>query len=193
MNTSSLSPLPWHALGGLDEAGFVARLGTVVEHSPWVAREAWAARPFADWEALYAAMEKAIDRADPARQLDLLRTHPELAGREARAGEMTVDSQGEQARLGLLALDEFGIRRITTLNQRYQERFGFPFVVALRLHTSLESVFLAGEQRLKHDGPTELRTALLQVCEVMRGRLARAVAPTPPPSVSTPSPTESPS
>ena len=199
MNALSVTPLPWNALKELDEAGFVARLGTVVEYAPWVAATAWSARPFAHWDALYQALALAIHGADTPRQLALLRGHPELAGQEARAGSMTPDSQGEQGRLGLLALDAPTIARIASINQRYRERFGYPFVVALRLHTSLASVFQDGEQRMAHDETTELRTALQQVCEVMRGRLANAVTPfpfpCPSPAVNTPTstPSESPS
>ena len=85
MNALSVTPLPWNALKELDEAGFVARLGTVVEYAPWVAATAWSARPFAHWDALYQALALAIHGADTPRQLALLRGHPELAGQEARA------------------------------------------------------------------------------------------------------------
>jgi 2-oxo-4-hydroxy-4-carboxy-5-ureidoimidazoline decarboxylase len=169
--------MSWKALTSLDEAAFCARLGAVVEHSPWVAQQAWARRPFAHWQALVEAMAGVILEAPQARQLALLRSHPELAGQEARAGTMTTDSQSEQGRLGLLALDAATVARIEALNQRYRERFGYPFIVALRLHDSLASVLLAGEARLRHDEATERRLALQQVCEVMRGRLALAVSP----------------
>ncbi|MBU7574865.1 MAG: 2-oxo-4-hydroxy-4-carboxy-5-ureidoimidazoline decarboxylase [Hydrogenophaga sp.] len=186
MNTPTPSPLAWNALALLDEATFCARLGPVVEHSPWVAREAWAARPFADWASLCDSLSRVIHGADEARQLALLRSHPELAGQEARAGTMTADSQSEQGRLGLLALDAATVQRIESLNRRYRERFGFPFIVALRLHGSLATVLQAGEARLANDALSERRNALQQVCEVMRGRLAQTVSPepSPPPSPS---------
>ncbi len=177
MNTSVSTPLDWTAFQALDEAAFCAHLGSVVEHSPWVAQRAWAAAPFADWHALFDAMAQAIRCADEARQLALLRAHPELAGQEARAGTMTADSQSEQGRLGLLELDAGTVRRIEQLNQRYQQRFGHPFIVALRLHASLDTVLQAFETRLAHDDRTERQAALQQICEVMRGRLAQAVSP----------------
>lgn len=182
MNTPTPAPLAWHALDSLDEAAFCARLGPVVEHSAWVARQAWASRPFADWASLYDALSRAIHGADEARQLVLLRSHPELAGQEARAGTMTSDSQSEQGRLRLLALDAATVQRIESLNRRYRERFGFPFIAALRLHDSVASVLQAGEARLANDARTERHNALQQVCEVMRGRLAQAVSPPPAPA-----------
>ncbi len=167
--------LPFTALQALGLEGFVARLGGVVEHSPWVVARAWTRAPFTSFLALFDALRQCIHDATRPEQIALLRRHPELAGQEAVAGTMTPDSSAEQARLGLMALSPQAMERLTALNRAYQARFDFPFIVALRLHDSLESVLLAGEARLAHDVDTELPIALSQVCEVMRGRLARAV------------------
>lgn len=177
MNTPNEAPIPWKAFLALGETAFCELLGPVVEHSPWVAQRAWATRPFADREQLTRALADAILGASEAEQLRLLRGHPELAGQEARAGTMTADSQGEQGRLGLLSVDAATVQRIESLNERYRDRFGFPFIAALRLHASLDSVLESFEDRLRHDGATEHREALQQVCEVMRGRLHRTVLP----------------
>ena len=171
----SPNPLPIAVLQALDHAGFVARLGGVVEHSPWVVERAWVQAPFTSFSALFETLCQCIHDATRPEQIALLRVHPELAGREAVAGTMTPDSSAEQARLGLMALSPQTMARLAALNRAYQSRFGFPFIVALRLHDSLDSVLLAGETRLVHDPDTELPIALGQVCEVMRGRLARAV------------------
>lgn len=159
----------------LDAAAFQVRLGAVVEHAPWVAQCAWAQAPFRQFEALYEAMSACILAAPREQQLTLLRGHPELAGREAQAGVMTPDSTAEQKRLGLMALSAETLARLTRLNREYAERFGYPLIVALRLHASLDSVLLSGEQRLTHSADTEWPIALQQVCEVMRGRLVRVV------------------
>lgn len=187
MTTPTATPIPWNAFLALDEARFGELLGPVVEHSPWVARRAWAARPFANPEQLYRALAEVILGANDAEQLALLRSHPELAGQEARAGTMTPDSQSEQGRLGLLTLDASTVKRIENLNQRYRDRFGFPFIAALRLHATLASVLQAFDERLRQDDATERGEALQQVCEVMRGRLNQTVAPASP--LSSPSPT----
>src|SRR3954453_522345 len=88
-------------LNAMDEDAFVAALGGVFEHSPWVARDASARRPFAAVSELAGALEAAMRAAPRARQLDLIRAHPELAGREARAGELTAEAAGGQARAGV--------------------------------------------------------------------------------------------
>lgn len=163
-------------LNGLDEARFVERLGSVVEHAPWVARAAWPQRPFANTDALFTAMRETIQTADAEAQRLLLCGHPELAGHEAVAGQMTDDSTSEQGRLGLLSLSPAQWAQLQDINQRYRARFGIPLIVALRLHNSLDSVLDSATTRLQHTPDQEWATALNQVCEVMRGRLQRALA-----------------
>lgn len=161
------------------EDDFAARLGGAVEHAPWVARTAWSRRPFTDVTGLGAAMAEAILAAPREAQLRLLQGHPELAGREAQTGAMTPESTGEQGRLGLLSLSRENLQHLAALNATYRERFGFPLIIALALHETLDSVFAEAERRLHQTPQDEWRTALDQVCHVMRGRLRRlATAPT---------------
>ncbi len=159
---------------------FIRRFGGVVEHAPWVAERAWARRPFGDIAGLARALEAEILSAPRQEQLSLLNGHPELAGREAVAGDMTPESTGEQGRLGLLSLTREALHDLQALNQAYRERFGFPLIVALRLHSGLDSVLAQGRLRLAHDPEAERAAALQQVCQVMRGRLERLSDPSDP-------------
>jgi 2-oxo-4-hydroxy-4-carboxy-5-ureidoimidazoline decarboxylase len=172
----SPNPLPIAVLQALDHAGFVARLGGVVEHSPWVVERAWVQAPFTSFSALFETLCQCIHDATRPEQIALLRVHPELAGREAEAGTMTPDSSAEQARLGLMALSPQTMARLAALNRAYQARFGYPFIVALA-PARLAGLRAASRRRRAcvHDPDTEWPIALGQVCEVMRGRLARAV------------------
>jgi 2-oxo-4-hydroxy-4-carboxy-5-ureidoimidazoline decarboxylase len=149
---------------------FRAAFGGVFEHSPWVAERAFAARPFASVDALHAAMVDAVKGAGEAAQLTLLRAHPELAGKEAQAGTMTGDSTAEQGTAGLNALSREEMARIAELNRRYREKFGFPFIIAVRRHTK-DGIFREFERRLAHDRETELATGLGQVSVITRLRL----------------------
>lgn len=168
---------PLAALQALPQADFEAVLGPAVEHAPWVARRAWAARPFADTAALVQAMRVVIAEATPQEQVELLRGHPELAGSEARAGRMTAESTSEQARLGLDRLDAATLQQLQALNARYRQRFGWPLLVALRLHADLDSVLQQAQARLLHEPAQERTVALQQVGEVMAGRVQRLLAP----------------
>jgi OHCU decarboxylase len=163
------------ALNGSDRAGFTRLLGEVFEHSPWVAERAWAQRPFASVDALHAAMLAVVRAATPQEQLALIRAHPELAGREAAAGTLTADSTSEQGRLGFTALSRAEIDRVARANRAYREKFGFPCIVALRLHASRETVIAEMERRAGNDRTTEIAAALEQIGHITRGRLDKLV------------------
>ena len=150
---------------------FVARFGGVFEHSPWVAELAWDRRPFDSLDRLHAAMIQVVGEAGHDEQLVLLRAHPELAGREAAKGALTPDSSTEQGRLGFLDLDRSHVERMAELNRRYRQRFGFPCIVALRLHASRESVMASMQRRLGNTAQAEMASALEQVGHITRGRL----------------------
>jgi len=164
------------AVNAMPLDAFVAAFGGVFEHSPWVAERAWARRPFADADALHAAMAAVVRAAPQDEQLALLRAHPELAGREAQEGSLTADSSGEQGRLGFNALSREEFARVARANRVYSERFGFPCIVALRLHPDRAGVIGEMERRAANDRPTELAAALGQIEAITRGRLDRLLA-----------------
>jgi OHCU decarboxylase len=156
-------------------AQFVARFCGVYEHSPWVAERAWERRPFDSIDRLHASMLRAVGEASGEEQLALMRAHPELAGREAAKGELTAASSTEQGRLGFLALDRSHVERMAEINRRYRQRFGFPCIVALRLHASRESVMAEMQRRLGNTLQTEMAAALEQIGHIARGRLDKLV------------------
>ena len=168
-------PVPLAALNAVDRPGFVQALGEVFEHSPWVAERAWARRPFASVDALHAAMVAAVGAAGADEQLALIRAHPELAGREAADGTLTADSTSEQGRLGFTALTRADLERVARANAAYRTKFGFPCIVALRLHATRESVIAEMERRAGNDRAAELAAALEQIRHITRGRLDKIV------------------
>ncbi|MQP64562.1 2-oxo-4-hydroxy-4-carboxy-5-ureidoimidazoline decarboxylase [Niveispirillum sp. SYP-B3756] len=163
-------------LNAADCAGFTHALGAVFEDSPWVATAAWAARPFPDIAALHQAMVAVVDAAGKERQLALLRAHPDLAGRLARAGGLTAHSSAEQAGLGLdrLSAEEFDF--FDRHNRSYREKFGFPFIIAVKAQTKA-SIKAAMVKRLANDAGTERRTALGEVAMIAKFRLEAMTDP----------------
>ena len=153
-----------------DRDRFVAAFGRVFEASPWVARDAWEARPFSDVDALHAALVAAVERAPAARRLDLIRAHPDLAGKAALAGDVAEASRREQRGAGLDQLTPEEFARFQTLNHRYRERFGFPFILAVRGHDK-HSILEAFELRLGNDPATERQRALEEIYRIARFRL----------------------
>ncbi|HET9484914.1 MAG TPA: 2-oxo-4-hydroxy-4-carboxy-5-ureidoimidazoline decarboxylase [Xanthomonadales bacterium] len=158
-------------LNALPREAFVAALGAVFEHSPWVAAAVVDQRPFASVAALHGAMCAAVAAAGDAPQLALIRAHPQLAGKAAIAGDLTAHSRQEQRGAGLdqCSPDEFA--RIRALNDAYQQRFGFPFIVAVR-GLGRTDILAAMEQRLALDAPTERAEALRQIERIAAFRLA---------------------
>src|SRR6202008_3419279 len=149
-------------LNAADEAGFMAALGDVYEHAPWVAQAALKQRPFATLAALHAAMMDAVRAAPPEQRIALLKGHPDLAGKAARAGTMTVDSKAEQASAGLDRLSEGEYTAFHRLNEAYRKKFGIPFIVCVRRHGK-DSILRQFERRLRNDATAELDAALTEI------------------------------
>ncbi len=163
------------ALNHATPQAFVATLGAIYEHSPWVAERALAHRPFATKDALAQAMAHAVAGATEAEQSALILAHPDLAGRLARAGALAAASATEQAGLGLDRLSDAEFTRFDQLNTAYRTRFGFPFIIAVKRHTRA-SVLAAFEARLSHDPATERATALREIDLIARLRLDALLA-----------------
>ncbi len=143
----------------------------VFEHSPWIAERAVRRGPFRTLDELHAAMMAVVREAPREEQLALVRAHPELAGREAADGGLTPSSSGEQGRLGFTRLSKAEFERMARLNRAYREKFGFPCIVALKLHENRGTVMAEMERRLGNDAGTELACALEQIGHIARGRL----------------------
>ena len=165
-----MTALTLDVLNGSDRAAFVAAIGWVFEHSPWVAERAWDARPFASLDALHAAMSAAVTAASAGERLQLLRAHPDLGAR----ARMTNASHGEQAGAGLDHLSPGQEEQLQRLNAAYREKFGFPFLLAVKGSTVAD--VLAGlESRLPRSVDEELAEAIRQSCRIARFRLEGAV------------------
>ena len=155
----------------MKESEFVARYGGIYEHSAWVAEEtAGDAVANEDLEQIAVIMAECVDNASTERQLALIRAHPDLAGKAQLAGELTQDSTTEQSKAGLdqCSADEYA--QFQTLNDRYHEKFGFPFVMAVRASTRAE-ILTAFAARLENDAALEFETALEEIHKIARLRL----------------------
>lgn len=149
----------------------MARFGGIFEASPWIAAAAWEHGPYDSVAALHAAMVAIVDGAPRAARRDLIRAHPDLAGKTAVTGTLTAESTREQAAAGLDRLTPAQHARIIELTTAYRERFGFPFVICAREH-SADSIIAAAAERLAHDPDGEERTALAEIAKIAALRLA---------------------
>jgi 2-oxo-4-hydroxy-4-carboxy-5-ureidoimidazoline decarboxylase len=158
-------------LNALDRTAFLAAVGWVFEHSPWVAERAWSKRPFGTLPALHAAMVAAVARASSEDQLALIRAHPDLGWR----ARMSAASAGEQAGAGLDRLTAAEFERLDRLNSAYREKFGFPFIYAVK-GSSKHDILGAMESRLAAEPEAERAAALGQIYRIAQFRLESTIS-----------------
>jgi 2-oxo-4-hydroxy-4-carboxy-5-ureidoimidazoline decarboxylase len=163
-------PVDMAPINAMDRVAFVQKFGGIFENSPWVAEKTWEKRPFASLDDMHAAMVAVARNAPAAMQLTLLQSHPDLAGKEAQAGAMTASSVAEQASAGLNALSHDEMTQISDLNAAYKKKFGFPFIIAVRMHTK-EGILFEFNRRLQNDTQTEFANDLQNVYIITRLRL----------------------
>jgi len=149
----------------MDRDGFAERFGGVFEHSAWIAESAhdFGIGPsHDDARGLHHALTTSFRLASEEQRLGVLRAHPDLAGKLATAKKLTAESTAEQTSAGLDALTDEERATFTDLNTRYNERFGFPFIIAVKGLTKAD-ILAAFQQRIGHDRATEFSAACAQV------------------------------
>ncbi|HET9640273.1 MAG TPA: 2-oxo-4-hydroxy-4-carboxy-5-ureidoimidazoline decarboxylase [Allosphingosinicella sp.] len=142
-------------------------MSALFEHSPWVEARADARPSSGD---RHSDLMAVVQGAAPEEQLALIRAHPELAGKAAVDGSLTEASAAEQAGAGLHRLSQAEFDRFHALNAAYRDKFGFPFIICVRL-TDKVGILAAMESRLANDRDTEIAAALEQIGEIVRLRL----------------------
>ena len=171
------SPAGWLAqLNQSERDGFVRALDGIYEHSPWVAQRAHDKRPFASAAALKRALVEAVAEAGREAQAALIHAHPELAGRAAVDATLTPESAAEQRRAGLTRCTPEELAEIRRLNAAYQEKFGHPFILAVRgpdgAGLSPPQIAAALARRLRATPAAEFAEALRQIHRIAEVRLS---------------------
>ena len=172
------SPSKQYSVAGLNtlsQADFVRVIGPVFENSPWIAELVWSRRPFESAGALHRALCDTVRASDESQKLALIRAHPDLAGRAARAGTLTPASTREQAGSGLDQLSPEEVALFDKYNREYRERFRFPFVICARQNKK-EAMLAGFERRLKHSPEQEIEAALAEIFKIAELRLHDLVA-----------------
>lgn len=155
----------------MDTHDFIARYGGIYEHSPWVAERVIALGiDTTDVEIVARVMADVVDNATRDMQLELIRAHPDLVGKAQIAGELTAESTVEQASAGLDQCSTEEFERFQALNSAYREKFGFPFVMAVR-DSSRGEILETFARRLENDQELEFETALVEIHKIARLRL----------------------
>jgi 2-oxo-4-hydroxy-4-carboxy-5-ureidoimidazoline decarboxylase len=159
-------------LNQMSQMDFVAALGAVFEDTPAIAQKVWHHRPFKDRKELHQCMVDVVKSARPAEQLALIRAHPDLGNK----AKMAIASVQEQAGVGLDRLSPEEYDRFMALNQAYREKFGFPFIIAVKNHTAT-SILEAFIHRLKNSAAIEIKQSLSEIAQIAEFRLLELVQP----------------
>jgi 2-oxo-4-hydroxy-4-carboxy-5-ureidoimidazoline decarboxylase len=157
----------------LDKRKFLEIFGSIYENSPHYAERVWDSQPRAQLdtvEGLSAALKTVVDRASPDEKLALIRAHPDLAGCPGFLAGLSAHSQSEQTGAGLSAVSDEERAEFARLNSAYKEKFGFPFIVAVR-GLSKDDILRQFRARLGHDRETEFATAMSEIHKIARLRL----------------------
>lgn len=149
---------------------FTDFLGDVFEHSPWIPEQAAASRPFSTLLSLHQCMVDIVNRSSTEKKLDLIRKHPNLGDKV----EMTDDSIKEQRGAGLKDLTALEYENFLSLNKRYMDKFGFPFILAVRGKDKNE-IYEAMQTRIHHTEKDEFETALSEIHRIALLRLQEKI------------------
>ncbi|PCI48422.1 MAG: OHCU decarboxylase [Alphaproteobacteria bacterium] len=153
---------------------FMNLYGGIYEHSPWIAETAFAQGPFDDVEKLHQALKLIVNGANTDAQLKLILAHPDLACAPGSMTALTDASQNEQSGAGLDSCSASEYEAFQDLNRRYRNKFGFPFIIAVKglQRTEILTEFRA---RMSNNKAQEFETALNEIHKIAHGRL-RALA-----------------
>ncbi|WP_428548320.1 allantoinase PuuE [Profundibacter sp.] len=167
------APAPWPRPSEMDRETFVDTYGGIFEHSPWIAEGAHALElgPAHDTAiGLHNALCRVFRSAPQDARLEVLKAHPDLAGKLAAAKRLTAESTNEQASAGLDALTDAERKTFQRLNTAYVEKHGFPFIIAVRDHDKA-GIMSAFQTRIDNDTDTEFAEACKQVERIAHYRL----------------------
>ena len=148
----------------------VETLGSIFEHSPWVAQGAFDLRPFESVDELHATMVGIVDQSSQQQRMTLIRNHPELAGKEASAGTLTTDSLKEQSGAGLDQCSAEELLQLRGFNQTYQEKFEFPFIIAVT-GLNRSQIIEALALRVQNTTEVEFEASLAEIAKIGKIRL----------------------
>jgi 2-oxo-4-hydroxy-4-carboxy-5-ureidoimidazoline decarboxylase len=159
-------------LNALDQNLFIETLGFIFEGTSQIAAQTWHLRPFSDLSDLHEKMLTVVNATTDAEKLALIRSHPDL-GSKTKMAEASVQ---EQSGVGLdqLAPEEFA--KFQSLNQAYKDKFGFPFIIAVKNHTKT-SILEAFEARLQNSQASELQQAIAEISAIAKFRLISLLQP----------------
>jgi OHCU decarboxylase len=155
------------------QSEFIEVFGEVFEKSHWVAERAFKLElgPAHDTVVgIYSALVRSFRAANKAKKLEVLKAHPNLAGKLFVSKDLTKASTSEQLSVGLDKLTKEEFATFSSLNQSYFEKHGFPFIIAVRDYDK-EGILNSFKIRLENKTELEFNEACTQVERIALIRL----------------------
>ena len=153
----------------LSETEFTEVFGNIFENASWIAEKLYKQKPFKDFQDLSKKMIIIFESADNENKLKILNSHPDLADK-AKIGSLTADSNKEQSNAGLDRCTEKEFNKFKNLNTEYKNKFGFPFILAVKGRSKLE-ILDNFKKRVLYDKQIEFNEAIKQVKQIASLRL----------------------
>lgn len=157
-------------LNQISQDDFTVTLSEIFENTPSIAQKTWQSRPFLNLDDLHQKMVAVMNELSQEKQLELMRSHPDLGSKT----KMAAASVREQKGVGLDCLSPAEFQQFHALNQAYREKFGFPFLIAVKNHTKT-SILAAFDRRLNNELQIEKQLALKEIAEIARFRLQNII------------------
>ena len=153
-------------LNNLNRDKFVSLFGVIFEKTQWIAEKLLEHKPFKNKEDLTNKMFQIYEAAQKNQILDILRSHPKLAVEK----NLTKHSSAEQYHANLKNCSEEEYNEFKKLNNEYEKKFGFPFIIAVKGKDKIE-ILNNFRQRINNDVELEFKEAKNQVKKIALFRL----------------------
>ncbi|MFD2179731.1 2-oxo-4-hydroxy-4-carboxy-5-ureidoimidazoline decarboxylase [Veronia pacifica] len=158
----------------MTEQDFMQMFGGIYEHSPWIAAEVWqqgVGDSDDEKESFKTRMATVFNDATEDKKLEVIKAHPDLAGKAAMRGELTESSTAEQSGAGIDQCSPREFETFTRLNDAYKQKFGFPFIMAVK-GANKDLILAAFVSRIENTREIELETAYEEINKIAAFRLA---------------------
>ena len=154
----------------LNKSDFISIFGNVFEKSEWIAVQAYALKPFNNFEELFSKMIEIFENSEKENHLEILNAHPDLVIEK----KLTVDSKKEQNSANLNQCSEKEFKEFKELNERYKKKFGFPFIIAVK-GKNRQEILVNFRKRIINTIDLELEEAKQQVKKIATFRLREII------------------
>ena len=154
----------------LSKAEFISIFRNIFEKTEWIAAQAYALKPFNNFEELFSKMMEIFENSEKENHLEILNAHPDLAVEK----KLTDDSKKEQNSANLNQCSEEEFKELKELNERYKKKFGFPFIIAVK-GKNRQEILVNFRKRIINTTDLELEEAKQQVKKIATFRLREII------------------